>query len=133
MFWATSQKRLGLLTAKMLITAVFLPFTAALCLRGPGKQRGGKPQGSMGLPQTAIAHVLAAGAGMLLLAGLWTPISGAVLALVELWIGLSPGGDPWVPIVLGSLGAALALIGPGAWSLDARFFGRRRIDIRNQR
>ena len=77
--------------------------------------------------------MLAAGAGVLLLTGLWTPISGGALALVELWIGLSQRGDPWVAILLGSLGAALALIGPGAWSLDARFFGRKRIDIRDQR
>jgi hypothetical protein len=80
-----------------------------------------------------IPHLLAAGAGVLLLTGLWTPISGAVLALVELWIGLSQRGDPWVAILLGSLGLALALIGPGAWSLDARFFGRKRIDIRDRR
>jgi putative oxidoreductase len=27
------------------------------------------------------------------------------------------------------LGAALAMLGPGAWSVDARLFGRKRIRI----
>jgi len=32
--------------------------------------------------------------------------------------------------MLAALGAALAMVGPGAWSIDARLFGRKRIDIR---
>ena len=28
-----------------------------------------------------------------------------------------------------SIGASLAMLGPGAWSVDARLFGRRRIDF----
>ena len=83
--------------------------------------------------ETAILHVLTAGAGALLLAGLWTPIAGALLAVVALWFPFIQPGDLWLHIRLASYGAALALIGPGAWSLDARFFGRKRIDIRDQR
>jgi len=33
------------------------------------------------------------------------------------------------PIMLATIGASLALLGPGAWSIDARLYGRRRIDI----
>jgi putative oxidoreductase len=81
----------------------------------------------------AILHVLKAGAGILLLAGLWTPIAGAFVALVAFWQAYSRSGNPWSYIMLGTLGAALALLGPGAWSVDARLFGWKRIDIRDRR
>jgi hypothetical protein len=80
----------------------------------------------------AILQVLTAGAGLLLLAGLWTPIAGALVALLYIWDILSETGDLWTKILLGTLGAALALLGPGAWSVDARLFGWKRIDIRNR-
>ena len=33
----------------------------------------------------AVIHVLAIAAGILLLAGLWTPIAGVLLAIIEIW------------------------------------------------
>jgi len=67
--------------------------------------------------------------GLLALVGLWTPITGALLAAMELWkIFLLPG-NLWIYILLATLGAALALLGPGAWSVDAHLFGWRRIRI----
>jgi uncharacterized membrane protein YphA (DoxX/SURF4 family) len=64
---------------------------------------------------------------LLLLFGLWTPVIGAIVAARELWIAFSGGGDPSMPIVLATFATALAMIGPGAWSIDARIFGRRQI------
>ena len=82
---------------------------------------------------TIVLQIIGAGAGMLLLAGLWTPLAGALIAIVEVWIALSRylsgSGDPWIPIIEAALGAALAMIGPGAWSIDARLFGRKHIDV----
>ena len=66
--------------------------------------------------------------GILLLVGLWTPIAGGLMAILELWNAFSQVGDPWFHILLGSFGVALALIGPGAWSVDARLFGWKRVD-----
>lgn len=77
--------------------------------------------------------VLAAGAGVLLVAGLWTPIAGTVVALIELWNIFSKAGDLWIHLLLGTLGAALALLGPGGWSVDARLFGWKRIDLRDRK
>jgi uncharacterized membrane protein YphA (DoxX/SURF4 family) len=74
-------------------------------------------------------QMFAAAAGVLLLVGLWTPIAGTVLALVELWIAISRAGDPGIPITLAALGATLAMIGPGAWSIDAHLFGRKHFEI----
>lgn len=70
---------------------------------------------------------------ILLIAGLWTPVAGALVALIELWNAYSRPGDLWFYILLGTLGVALALLGPGAWSADARLFGWKRIDIRDRK
>ena len=73
-------------------------------------------------------HTIAAGAGILLLVGLWTPVGGALVTIVELWIVSLRVGDPLVPLMLAILGATLAMIGPGAWSIDARLFGRKHME-----
>jgi uncharacterized membrane protein YphA (DoxX/SURF4 family) len=83
--------------------------------------------------QSAILHVVTTGVGILLLAGLWTPIAGALTAGFALWHAFSHPGDPWSCIMLATLGAALALLGPGGWSVDARLFGWKRIDIRDRK
>jgi len=70
--------------------------------------------------------------GLLLLAGLWTPVAGALVAAEALWNVFS-SGHPWRWIMLATLGAGLALIGPGAWSIDARLFGWRRLEIRDRK
>src|SRR6266576_608367 len=76
----------------------------------------------------AILAVLPVAAGLLLFVGLWTPIAGALVAIIALWNTFSQPGDPWPNIMLGTLGAALALLGPGGWSVDSRLFGWKRID-----
>ena len=76
-----------------------------------------------------ILELVAAGAAVLLLLGLWTPIAGAVVAVAELSLLLSHPQEPWPSIQLAMLGAALAMLGPGRWSVDARLFGRKHIPI----
>ena len=74
---------------------------------------------------------VAAIAGIFLIVGLWTPVVGMLVAAVEGWNVFSQPGDPWTYILLGMLGVALALLGPGAWSVDARLFGWKRLDLRS--
>jgi putative oxidoreductase len=64
---------------------------------------------------------------LLLCAGLWTPIAGSMLAGLAVWAVFSRAGDPWALILLAAVGVALAMLGPGAWSIDALLFGRRRM------
>ena len=73
-------------------------------------------------------HIIGAGTGILLPVGLWTPVGGVLVTIVELWIVLSCVGDPLVLLTLAILGATLAMIGPGAWSIDARLFGRKHLE-----
>jgi putative oxidoreductase len=75
-----------------------------------------------------IPAVLSIVAGTLLIAGLWTPIAGTCVALIEVWKMTMLPGDRWVWLLLGTAGAALAMLGPGLWSIDARLFGWKRIE-----
>ena len=82
-----------------------------------------------GIPQPGSVALLSidGGAAFLLLLGLWTPAAGAVIACCELWTVVSGGGELWKHLVLATLGATLAMVGPGAWSIDALLFGRKQI------
>jgi putative oxidoreductase len=81
----------------------------------------------------AVLQIIGIGAGILLLVGLWTPVAGVLTAIVKVSIAFSRyfshSGDPWIPILQAVLSAVVAMVGPGAWSIDARLFGRKRIDM----
>ena len=80
----------------------------------------------------AVLCVVEIISAVLLLAGLGTPFCGAAAASVELWRAYS-NSDALAHVLLATLGAALALLGPGAYSVDARIFGWRRIDVPSAR
>jgi putative oxidoreductase len=71
--------------------------------------------------------MVGAAAGVLLLFGLWTPIAGVLVAVVETWNVLTYSNSPLISVMLTVFGATLAMIGPGTWSIDARLFGRKHI------
>jgi len=75
-----------------------------------------------------IPVILLLGAGILLIAGLWTPIAGASVALIEVWKMLMLPGDKPLWLMLATAGAALAMLGPGLWSIDARLYGWKRLE-----
>jgi hypothetical protein len=62
--------------------------------------------------------------------GLLLMRAGIGIALDQIWIAVSLQSsgrdDKWIGILLAVLSAGVAMLGPGAWSIDARMFGRRR-------
>jgi uncharacterized membrane protein YphA (DoxX/SURF4 family) len=92
-----------------------------------------------GLSQTTseliavMQNVIVVAGGLLLVAGLWTPLIGVLVAVVEAWKALSLYASApnvvWIHSFLAVLSLSVAMLGPGAWSIDARLFGRTRFDI----
>ena len=77
----------------------------------------------------AIMEMVIAGAAILLLIGLWTPLAGGLIALAEVGLAVLHPAAPWTHVHFATMGAALAMLGPGGCSLDARLFGRKQIQI----
>jgi len=78
-----------------------------------------------------IVDILGVGIGLLILLGLWTPIAAGLATVYAVWHAISSPAGTMFYILLAALSVALALLGPGAWSLDARIFGWKRVVIRD--
>jgi len=111
----------GLLLLRLLTGAALINF-------GIGSIREGPPPVTIALQTVGIA------AGIALLVGLFTPVTGALAAIAKMWIfclrfSTHSSDDLWIVFVQVILAATLAMTGPGAWSIDARRFGRKHIDL----
>ena len=84
-------------------------------------------------PIAIVPEFVAVIGGMFLLSGFWTPITGTLIVIDELWIAFSVASSQrdgqWIHVFLAVLAAGTAMVGPGAWSIDALRFGRKRFDI----
>ena len=78
---------------------------------------------------SVLPHVFSICISILFIVGLWTPIMGTLIAMIELWMAVAHLSDPWLSIVLATIGATSAMLGPGAFSVDARLFGRRHLEV----
>ena len=90
-----------------------------------------------GIEATSLVGLTALAAGALLLVGFLTPVAGAVVGLGGVGVALSllPACtsiifDSNLAIAFaGTMLVGIIVLGPGAFSLDARVFGRREIII----
>ncbi len=82
---------------------------------------------------SAWAPALLATVGIALCVGLFTPVSAGLCALIEIVIWhFSKGTIAALHVCAVLVAIALAMLGPGAYSLDARLFGRRKISIKRK-
>ena len=75
-------------------------------------------------------QIAAVALGLSLLAGFWTPIAGLMAAFLQI-PGLLHGRETAGNLLAAAIGIGLASLGPGAWSVDALRYGRKRISLRN--
>ena len=74
-----------------------------------------------------LDRCLVGGVVVLLSIGLWTPIAAVTAAAIQIGTMSLAHQFNSSSVVTGAVCLALAMLGPGAWSLDARLFGRKRI------
>jgi hypothetical protein len=79
--------------------------------------------GSVGVSVAAVCWI----SGAMLLAGIWTPYAGLLAAIAQALIWSRSPGAPLLHVLCIGSAVSVALIGPGAWSVDAYIYGRKRV------
>ena len=81
-----------------------------------------------GPPLDIVASASLALAALFLIAGLWTPVAGAVIAVVAISEILRTGELLNGRLLAATIGVALTMLGPGRLSIVAWLFGWKRIE-----
>lgn len=74
-------------------------------------------------------RALATASAIFLLLGLGTPVAAALQVLIEAWLACASGTFNLDHGARAVAGLALTMLGPGHYSIDRRFFGRKRIEL----
>jgi putative oxidoreductase len=73
--------------------------------------------------------IIGIAAGLLMLIGFCTPVGSVLAVISQSWTLFMSGIKLETAILLLSISVAVAMLGPGAWSIDALLFGRQRLKI----
>jgi len=68
-------------------------------------------------------------AALALILGCWTPLAASILTLLQFWQAHAYPRQFLPEVLTAVIAFSLTLLGPGAWSVDARLYGRRRISF----
>ena len=74
-----------------------------------------------------LARCVVGGVAVLIFIGLWTPAAAAAASAIQVIVIAIAHRFELSLVVAAAMGLSLAMLGPGAWSFDARLFGRKRI------
>jgi putative oxidoreductase len=74
-----------------------------------------------------LARCFVDGVAVMIWIGLWTPLAAVVGAATQIFVMIFGHRFELSLVVFAAAGLSLAMLGPGAWSFDARLFGRKRI------
>jgi uncharacterized membrane protein YphA (DoxX/SURF4 family) len=80
-------------------------------------------------PWAAAIGLICVLTSTLVLLGLGTPYAAAMLGVAQLWPLFFNGLPGEAQVCRAAVAASLVMLGPGAWSVDRRLFGRKRIDL----
>ncbi len=64
-----------------------------------------------------------------MLAGFWTPFAAALQVILQGMFAFTGAAFEWTQLIHALIGLSLVMLGPGYWSIDARLYGRKRIDL----
>jgi putative oxidoreductase len=115
-----SREGIGLLLMRLACGAVLMGEAVTRIRAIPGSE-------------SVVYIVLLTAASLAVLTGYRTRIAGVATAALEVSLLAFGEGNLDLDALLATLGVALALMGPGAWSVDARLSGWRRIHIPRRR
>jgi uncharacterized membrane protein YphA (DoxX/SURF4 family) len=74
-----------------------------------------------------FARCVVGGIAILICIGLWTPLAAVAGSAIQLLVIAFGHRFELSLVISAAVGLSLAMLGPGAWSFDARLFGRKRI------
>jgi uncharacterized membrane protein YphA (DoxX/SURF4 family) len=83
--------------------------------------------GDLAVTASALARYVVVGVAVLIWIGLWTPLAAVAAAAIQVIVIILGHQFNWSLPVFVALDLSLAMLGPGAWSFDARLFGRKRL------